>query len=51
MKYVKLNVSFLNGPELSCEYSLVFYPTSWEIIAQYWLNYLKAQLGNNCPEL
>ena len=19
--------------------------------AQYWLNYLKAQLGNNCPEL
>ena len=26
MKYVKLNVSFLHGPELSCEYSLVFLP-------------------------
>ena len=24
MKYIKLNVSFLHGPELSCEYSLVF---------------------------
>ena len=25
MKYVKLNVSFLHGPELSCEYSLRFF--------------------------
>ena len=27
MKYIKLYVSLLHGPELSCEYSLVFYPT------------------------
>ena len=46
MKYVKLNVSFLNGPEceLSCEYSLVFYPTSWAIITTYLSK-------NNCPIL
>ena len=27
MKYVKLYVSLLHGPELSCEYSLVFLST------------------------
>ena len=44
MKYVKLNVSFLNGPELSSEYSLVFYPTNWAIITTYLSK-------NNCPIL
>ena len=43
MKYVKLYVSLLHGPELSCEYSLLFYPTSWTI--------LTALLDKICPTL
>ena len=43
MKYVKFYVSLLHGPELSCEYSLVFYPTSWAI--------LTALLDKICPTL
>ena len=31
MKYVKVYVSLVHGPKLSCKYSLVFYSTSWEI--------------------
>ena len=43
MKYVKLYASLLHGSELSCEYSLVIYPTSRTIIT--------ALLDKICPTL
>ena len=54
MKYVKLYVSLLHGPELSGEYSLVLYPTTLgntDRIAGQNLPNINGQDYNRLPQL